>query len=137
MNIALKLSYFWTKMYNFQALQTPCLRRLGTLPPDPQNIPLNCEFLATRLPHFALFIIIWVFVAFVLNNFSSTFSCNLMMLTIIDVCLMPNCFLLEKLCLHYTLCDFDFILLHCTRLLIRQSIDHEQIFDVTFQPPPH
>ena len=75
------------KMQNFQALgapppnprvsggwefcpQTPnSLRLLGALPPDPQNSPLNCEFLATCLPRFALFIIIWVFVAFVLNSF--------------------------------------------------------------------
>ena len=49
------------KMQNFQAL--------GARPPDPQNIPLNFEFLATFLPRFTLFIIIWVSVAFVLNNF--------------------------------------------------------------------
>ena len=58
-----------------------------------------------------------------------------MMLTI-DVCLMLNCFLFEKFYLHYELCDFDSILLHCTKLFIRQSIDCEQIFDVTFQNPP-
>ena len=60
---------------------------------------------------------------------------NLMMLTIIDVCLMLNCFLFEKFYLHYALCDFDSILLHCTKLFIRQSIDREQIFDVTFENP--
>ena len=48
-------------MQNFQALAAPL--------PDPQNSPLNCEFMATCLPRFALFIIIWVSVAFVLNNF--------------------------------------------------------------------
>ena len=58
-----------------------------------------------------------------------------MMLTI-DVCLMLNCFLFEKFYLHYALCDFDFILLHCTELFICQSIDRKQIFDVTFQNPP-
>ena len=58
------------------------------------------------------------------------------MLTIIDVCLMLNCFLFEKFYLHYALCDFDSILLHCTKLFIRQSIDREQIFDVTFENPP-
>ena len=54
-----------------------------------------------------------------------------------DVCLMLNCFLFEKLYLHYALCDFDSILLHYAKLFIRQSIDREQIFDVTFEPPPH
>ena len=50
---------------------------------------------------------------------------------------MLNCFLFEKFYLHYTLCDFDSILLHYAKLFIRQSIDHEQIFDVTFENPPH
>ena len=59
---------------------------------------------------------------------------NLMVLTI-GVCLMLNCFLFEKFYLHYALCDFDSILCHCTKLFIRQSIDREQIFDVTFQNP--
>ena len=49
---------------------------------------------------------------------------------------MLNCFLFEKFYLHYALCDYDSNLLHCTKLFIRQSIDREQIFDVTFQPPP-
>ena len=49
---------------------------------------------------------------------------------------MLNCFLVEKIYLHYAVCDFDSILLHCTKLFIRQSIDREQIFDVTFEPPP-
>ena len=49
---------------------------------------------------------------------------------------MLNCFLFEKFYLHYALRDFDFILLHCTKLFIRKSIDREQIFDVTFEPPP-
>ena len=34
------------------------------------------------------------------------------------------------------MCDFDFILLHCTNLFIRQSIDREKNFDVTFKNPP-
>ena len=54
----------------------------------------------------------------------------------IDVCLVLNCFLFEKFYLHYALCDFDSIVLHCTELFIRQSVDREQIFDVTFQTPP-
>ena len=59
---------------------------------------------------------------------------NLMMLTI-DVCLMLNCFLFEKFYLHYALCDFDSILLHCTKLFIRLRIDREQILDVIFENP--
>ena len=56
-------------MQNFQALGAP--------PPDPRasggwgrspQTP-NCEFLAARLPHFAMFIIIRGWKAFVLNNF--------------------------------------------------------------------
>ena len=62
---------------------------------------------------------------------------NLMMFTVIDVCLMLNCFLFEKFYLHYALCDFDSILLHCTKLFIRQNIDREQIFDVTFENAPN
>ena len=58
-----------------------------------------------------------------------------MMLTI-DVCLMLICFLFEKFYLHYAMCDFDSILLHYAKLFIRQSIDRDQIFDVTFEPPP-
>ena len=54
-----------------------------------------------------------------------------MMLTI-DICLILNCVLFEKFYLHYALCDFDSILLHCTKLFIHQSIDRKQIFDVTF-----
>ena len=50
---------------------------------------------------------------------------------------MLNCFLFEKFDLHYALRDFDSILLHCTKSFIRQCIDREQIFDVTFQPPAH
>ena len=49
---------------------------------------------------------------------------------------MLNCFLVEKFYLHYAVCDFDSILLHCTKLFIRQSIDREQIFDVFFETPP-
>ena len=53
-----------------------------------------------------------------------------------DVCLILNCFLFEKFYLHYALCDFDSILLYYAKLFIRQSIDREQIFDVTFENPP-
>ena len=60
---------------------------------------------------------------------------NLMMLTV-NVSLMLKCFLVEKFYLHYAVCDFDSILLHCTKLFIRLSIDREKNFDVTFEPPP-
>ena len=49
---------------------------------------------------------------------------------------MLNCCLFEKFYLHYALCDFDSILLHYAKLFIRQSLDREQIFDVTFEIPP-
>ena len=52
------------KMQNFQAL--------GAWPPDPQNSPRNYEFLAMCCPRFALCIIVWGFVAFVLNKFFFT-----------------------------------------------------------------
>ena len=104
-------------MQNFQALgapppdprasggwglcpQTPnCLWRLGASPPDPQNSPLNCEFLATHLPHFALFIIIWVFVAFVWNNFSSSFSCKLYDIINYNRCMLNFFWLKSFICI--------------------------------------
>ena len=51
--------------------QTPnILWQLGAPPPDPQNSPPpNREFLATRLPHFAMFIIRRGWGALVLNDF--------------------------------------------------------------------
>ena len=49
---------------------------------------------------------------------------------------MINCFLVKKFYLHYTLCDFDSILLHYTTLFICQSVDRKQIVDVTFENPP-
>ena len=50
---------------------------------------------------------------------------------------MLNCLLFEKFDLHYALCQLDSILLHYAKLFIRQSINREQIFDVTFETPPH
>ena len=61
---------------------------------------------------------------------------NLMMLTV-DVCLMINCFLVEKFYLHYALCDFDSILLHCTKLFIYQSIDRKKFLTSLLKPPPN
>ena len=49
---------------------------------------------------------------------------------------MLNCFLFEKFYLHYALCGFDSISLHYAKLFIRQSIDPEEIFDVTFETSP-
>ena len=49
---------------------------------------------------------------------------------------MLNCLLFEKFDLNYALCHFDSILLHYAKLFVRQSIDREQIFDVTFENPP-
>ena len=44
----------------------------GLCPQTPKTAPRNCEFLAMCCPHFALCIIVWCFVAFVLNNFFFT-----------------------------------------------------------------
>ena len=49
---------------------------------------------------------------------------------------MLNCLLFEKFDLHYALRHFDSILLLYAKLFIRQSIDREQIFDLTFETPP-
>ena len=49
---------------------------------------------------------------------------------------MLDCFFFEKFCLHNALGDFESISWDCTKLSICQSIDCEQIFDVTFEPPP-
>ena len=62
-------------MQNFQALEAP--------PPNPQNSPPpNCGFLATRVPHFAMFTIMRGFRSFCLEQFFLDRSvANLMMLT--------------------------------------------------------
>ena len=58
------------------------------------------------------------------------------MMLIIDVRLIV--FLFKKLYfIALRMYDFDSILLHCTKLFIRQSINRDQIFDVTFKPPHH
>ena len=44
-------------------------------------------------------------------------------------------FFFEKFYLHYVLYDFDSILLHQAKLFIRQNIDREKNFDVTFKNP--
>ena len=108
----------------------------GGSAPRPPRQPPNREFLAAHLPHFAMFIIIqggsFCFEQFFLHRSVA----NLMMLTV-AVCLKLNCFLAEKFYLHYAVCDFDSVLLHCIKLIIRQSIDREKNFDVTFENPPH
>ena len=107
----------------------------GSFAPDPQNSP------PLRISGYAPAALCTVyncmdFCSFCFEQFFLDCSvANLMMLTI-DICLMLNCFLFKKFYLHYALCDFDSILLRCTKLFIRHSIDREQIFDVTFEPPP-
>ena len=112
-------------------LQTPKtvlpLRISGYAPGNFAQFIIICFFVALVLSNFFLI------VAFVLSNFFAL--SNLMMLTI-AVCLMLNCFMFEKFCIHYALCDFDSILWHCTNLFIRQSIDRKQIFDDTFRNLP-
>ena len=51
---------------------------------------------------------------------------------------MPNAklFFVWKVLFALRTCDFDSILWHCTKLFMRQRIDCEQIFDVTFENPP-
>ena len=117
-------------MQNFQALGAP--------PPDPSNSPPQLRIsgyapstLCTVYNHMSFRS--YCFEQFFLHSSVA----NLMILTIKDACLMLNCFLFEKFYLHYALCNFDSILLHCTELFIRKSINREQIFDVTFDPPPH
>ena len=98
----------------------------------PHSPPLRISGYAPG--NFVPFIIICVFVAFVFSNFFYRSVANLIMFSI-DVCLMLDCFLFEKFYLYYALCGFDFILRQCTKIFIRQSIDCEQIFDVTLNPP--
>ena len=141
-------------MQNFQALgapplnprapgglgicpQTPnSLRRWGINPQTPKTAPPQL-----RIPDYAPDTLCNVYNYMGLGSFCfeqfllDRPVANLVMLTV-AVCLMLNCFLVEKFYFHYALCDFDFILLHCTELLIRQSIDREKNFDVTFEPPP-
>ena len=142
-------------MQNFQALgapppdprasggwglcpQTPnSLWRLGAQPPDPQTQPPQSR-ISSYAPAALCNVYNYTGVgSFCFEQFFLHRSvANLMMLPV-DVCLMLNCFLVEKFYLHYAVCDFDSILLHCTKLFIRQSIDREKIFDVTFENPPH
>ena len=119
------------------APKPPCLRRLGALPPDPLNTaPSIANFWQHAYHALPPVYNHKGFRSFCLEqSFLHHSVANLMMLTV-DVCLMPNCFLFEKFYLHYALCDFDSILLHYAKLFIRQSIDREKIFDVTFETPP-
>ena len=134
-------------MQNFQALgalppdprasggwglcsQTPkSLWRLGAQPPDPQTQPPPQSRISSYAP--AALCNVYNYTGLGSFCFKQFFLhrsvANLMMLPI-NVCLMLNCFLFEKFYLHYAVCDLDFILLYCTKLFIRQSIDREQIF---------
>ena len=117
------------------APRPPCFRLLGRCPQTPKTVPSIVNFWLRAccalhcLNHMG-------FCSFCFEQFFLHRSvANLMMLTV-DVCLMLICFLFEKFYLHYALCDFDSILLHYAKLFIRQSINRDQIFDVTFEPPP-
>ena len=122
------------------APRPPCLRWLGTLPPDPQNSPPQLRISGYVLPTLCTVYNRMEVRSFCFEQFFLYHSAENLMMFTTDVCLMLNCFLFEKFYLHYALCDFDSILLHYAKLFIRQSIpvDHEQIFDVTFEttPPP-
>ena len=124
------------KMQNFQAPDPRASGGWGLCPQTPKTFPsianfwLRASTLCTVYNH----------MGFRSSCFEQFFLhrsvANLMMLTVIDVCLILDCLMFEKFYLHYALCDFYSILLHCTKLFIRQSIDREQIFDVTFETPP-
>ena len=137
-----KTKLFLKKMQNFQAFGTPppdprASGGWGLRPQTPKTAPSIASFwlrtstLCTVCNHLG-------FRSFCFEQFFLHRSvANIMMLTVIDVCLMLNCLLFEKFYLHYALCDLYSILLHCTKLFIRQSIDREQVFDVTFETPLH
>ena len=125
-----KIKLFLKKMQSFQALGTPlpdphasggwglCPQTPNNGAPSRPNTAPHCEFLATHLANFVLFIITVAYMSFCSFCFEQFFLdrsvANLIML-IIDVCLMLSCFLFEKFYLHYALCDFDSILWHCTK----------------------
>ena len=111
-------------MQNFQAL--------GALLPDPQNSPPIANFWLRTWQLFTVYNYM-LFRSFCFKQFflivqSQTYDVNYRCMSNV------NCFLFKKFYLNYALCDFDSIPGHCTRLYIRQSIDREQIFDVTFEP---
>ena len=127
LKIALKLSHFWKINAKFSSV--------GGSAPRPPNIAPHCEFLSThqQLCTVSIYMRFW---SFCFEQFFLDRSVANLIMLIKAVCLMLNCFVFEKSYLHYALCDFDSILLHCTKLFICQSIDCEQIFYVTFEPPP-
>ena len=61
-----KIKSFLKKIQNFSA---GGLRRLGALPPDPQNSPPPLGISGYASDNFALFIFIGVFVGFASRNF--------------------------------------------------------------------
>ena len=116
-------------MQNFQVLGAPL--------PDPQNSPPQ-----SRISSYAPAALCTVYNytgvgSFCFEQFFLHRSVASLLMLTVDVCLMLNCFLVEKFYLHYAVCDFDSILLRCTKLFIRQSIVREKIFDVTFENSPH
>ena len=138
--IALKLSFFWKKNAKFSNAggSTPITRASGgwgLCPQTPKHSPLlqisdYAWQLCTVYNYMRLGSL--CFEQFFLDRSVS----NLMVL-IIDLCLMLNYFLCKKFSLHYALWEFDSISWYCTKLFIFQSIDCEQIFDATFDPPHH
>ena len=125
-------------MQIFQALGTPAAGNFAPRPPkQPPQLRISGyapATLCTVYNHMG-------FRSFCFEQFFLRRSvANLMMLTIIDVCVMPNCFLFEKFSLHYALCDSDSILLFIcqsisTKLFICQSIDRERIFKSLLRLP--
>ena len=118
------------------SLQTPnSLRRLGGSAPRPPQQPPQLRISGYAPPTLCTVYNHMSFRSFCFEQFfSSLFSCKACDVNY-NRCML-NCIWFEKIYLHYALWDFDSILLHCTKLFIRQSIDREQIFDVTFETPP-
>ena len=107
----------------------------GGFAPKPPNTAPHCEFLSTHR-QLCTVSIYMIFCSFCFEQFFLDRSVANLIMLIIAVCLMLYCFVFEKSYLHYALCDFDSILLHCTKLFICQSIDREQFLMSHLKPPP-